>query len=244
MLEFNSEHKSFDGSLKDKKARKIKSLFISGILVGSMFLFGGCSKDVECDISGTHSHYYVNEKSFDKYVMSEKETIGYWERTDQYQLVDEEQEKLINFENNYNLYRIDLNKDKIDEIVSLQEPDYIEYEYIENKDEYIPVQIGPLTLRISYKIPVNKMTTDPEHPDLTGYKRIVSRAYYGYKVEKNSKGELMTYKSELVKHPDDLPDEFIYVKPIFYKTVYEKTDKMSLDNGNSISTNKKLILKK
>lgn len=244
MLEFNSEHKSFEGSIKEKRSRKMKSLFICGILVSSMFFFSGCSKEVECDISGTHSHYYVNDKSFDKFVMSEKETIGYWKRTEQYLLVDEEQEKLINFENNYNLYRIDLNKEKIDKIVSLQEPDYIEYEYIENKPEYIPVQIGPLTVRISYMIPERKMTRDSKHPDLIGYKRIVYQAYYGYKVEKDSKGELRTYISELVKHLDDLPDEFIYVKPIFYKTVYEETDKMNLDNDNSISTSKKLTLKK
>ena len=51
MLEFNSEHKSINGSVKAKKGAQIRNFIIAGMLIGSIFLFSGCQTKEEKQIS-------------------------------------------------------------------------------------------------------------------------------------------------------------------------------------------------
>ncbi|HHW69510.1 MAG TPA: hypothetical protein GX747_04155, partial [Tenericutes bacterium] len=129
MLEFNNEHKSINGSLKNQKNKvKIRNFILGGVVVASIFLFSGCVKNVECNIIGPHAHKYVSELSYDKYMISEKEHEGKWVRTDDYISISKNMEELIEFENKNGLYRISLNEDNIAETVS-SHIDTVEYRY-------------------------------------------------------------------------------------------------------------------
>lgn len=226
MLEFDSEHKSFNGSLKSKKGVKVRNISISGLLIASIILFSGCSKDVDCNISDFHAHYYVNENSFNTFIIGEKENVNGWKRTEEYIIIDREEEKLINFENENGLFKISYNQDKIDEIVSSQGTSYTEYRYTYRWLQLIPTRIGKITTFSQIWHTAYSWTTDSERSDLTGEQREVTKVYYGYKVIKDEKGNLQLVQSEMVDNLTDLSADYIYIQSNFYKTVY-------IDNKNS-----------
>jgi hypothetical protein len=229
MLEFNSEHKSMNGSLKAKKGLKVKNIIIGGMLIASILLFSGCSKDVECNISDFHAHYYVNDNSFDKFITGEKDHVGGWKRTEEFIVIDKDSEKLINFENKNDLFRRSYNQDKIKEVVSSQSPDYIEYRYKYRWMQMMPIFSGKTTTYIPIWHTAYSWTTNPERSGLTGEQRVVSRVYYGYKVVKDEKGNLQLVQSEMVDTLDKLSDDFIYIKSKFYKTVHLDNKDLEVD---------------
>jgi len=237
MLKFDSEHKSINGSLKNSNNKlKMRNFIAGGMLVASIFLFGGCAKNVDCDIKGLHAHNYVNEESFDKYMISEKEHNGKWVRTNSYVEVSHDMKELIDFENKEKLFRISHNKDKIKEIVDSQE-DYIEYRY--RYTYLLPIahsMYNGKTTTVYYTyIPQTgySWTDNPAGYNLTGEQRVVHHVYYGYKVAKNSRGKYEAIRSELVDNIEDLDGEFIYIKEKFYKKVNpnDKTIEFDYEDG-------------
>ena len=238
MLEFNLEHKSLNGSLKNKKGIKVRDVTLGGMLMISILLFSGCSKNVPCDVKDHHAHYYVNEEGFDRFVVGEKDHVGGLKRTDEFIIIDKESEKLIDFENKNDLYRIAYNQEKIDEIVSSQSDNYIEYRYKYRWLQLIPVKVGDFTYFNQIWHTAYSWTTDPDHSGLTGEERIVTRVYYGYKVVEDEKGNLQLVQSDMVDNLNELSDDFIYIKPGFYKTVYVDNKDIEVDYEDGLPEQK------
>lgn len=246
MLEFNSEHKRINGSLNKKEKIGIRNIIIGGLLVSSIFLFSGCAKTVDCDIADNHAHKYVSSEQFDKYVVSEKEHIGLgkWLRTDEFIIIDKEQEKLIDFENKHDLLKISDNQDKINEIVSSHE-DYVEYRYKYTYMMQIPHtrKIGNTTSIYYTTIPTigHSWTTNPNHSRLTGEERTIHHMYYGCKVIKNEEGKYEIVNSELVDNLNDLPEDYIYIKSDFVKKVNFDDRKIEIDYEDGPEEEKELV---
>jgi len=232
MLKFDSNHKSINDSLKEKKKINVRNLVIAGVLVSSLALFSGCAKNIDCGIEELHAHNYVSSKMFDKYMVSEKEYKKSWYRTDEYIIIDEATKELIDFENKKGLYRISHNKDEIDAITSMHE-DYKEYRYRYTYMQPIPhiVSNGKTTSTYYTYIPQTRYswTTDPNHSRLTGEERIVHYVYYGYKVVKDEKGKYKIIESKTYDDLNDLPEDFIYIKNKFYKKVYLDNKELEVD---------------
>jgi len=233
MLNFNSEHKSINGSLKKTKEKlKIRNIVLGSLIVSSIFLFSGCAKNVECDIETPHAHRYVSEKYLDKYVISEKEHIGSWGRLDDYIIVSKEQAELIDFLNNEDLYEIEGNREEINNIVSTQE-DYIEYRYAYTYNMPIPHyrKVGKVTNIYHTYVPITRYswTADPNHSRLTGEQRVVHHVYQGYKIIINEKGQYEAIESNYVENLEDLPSEYKYISSEFYKKVYADDKEREID---------------
>lgn len=218
MLEFNQNHKSINGSLKNNKTKlKVKNIVLAGLTITSLCLFSGCAKPIECDIQENHAHSYVSSDSFDRYVVSEKEYIGVfdkWFRTDDYVIVDKETESLLEFINKEGLFQISDNQQKIDNITSLQN-DYTEYRY--NYTETTYIIIGDRRQPVITE--KHSWTPNPSRTGLTGEERLVHHMYYGYKIITNEKGNFEIIKSDLVDNLHDLPEEYNYIKKDFFVKV-------------------------
>lgn len=232
MLKFDC--KSINENL-ESNLRKIslRSAFFGSALLSAVMLFCGCNKKEDCIVSEMHAHKYINESSFDKFIISEKEKQRGWQRQDAFILVNDDIKELIKFENRNGLFRISNNRDKIKEIEDTN-TDYIEYEY-----EYVRVYlVGDIVLSET----ATAWTRDSNNPDLTGNKyrltgdsRRVHYKYYGYKIIRNEKGNLELVQSEMVDSIDDLPEDFIYIKEDFVSKVYydsELLNDLSVDNSD------------
>lgn len=243
MLNFDSTHKSISGSLEKKDKRKIVNMVVSGLLVSSIILFSGCAKTVDCSIEGLHAHNFVNENSFNHYIVSEKEYKGNYHRIDDYIMVTEEEKAIIDFENKKGLFRIDQNKDKLNEIISTQN-DYIEYRYKYTYMQPVPHirRIGKVTSVWYSYIPRtgHSWTTDATHSRLTGEQRVVHYVYYGYKIIEDEKGKLKIEKSERVDSLEELPSEYCYIKKDFYKKVHLDNKDLEVDYEDGPEEDKKL----
>ena len=237
MLKFNQNHKSIKGSLKKNQAKfnTNQIITIAGLTIVSLFLFSGCAKNVECNIEEPHAHNYVSDTSFDRYVVSEREYIGEWFRTDDFVVIDEEAEKLIDFENKRDLFKIEENQQTIDNIISMQE-DYMEYRY-----SYVYLVRYPITTKVgNVRITTYHYarhtgyhwTSDPNHENLTGETRMVHHVYYGYKIEKNERGKYILVKSEPVDNLNDLPEGYDYIKEDFVVKVDANNREIVLDYEN------------
>jgi len=174
----------------------------------------------------------VSEKYLDKYLVSEKEHVGSWLRTDDCVLINKEQENLLDFINDEDLYIIKDNKEEIENIVSSKE-DYVEYRYSYTYLMPIPHhrKIGKIyTISYTY-IPQTKYswTSNPNHPRLTGEQRTVHHMYQGYKVIVNKKHKFEIVASEFVENLEDLPSEYKYVNSDFCKKVYLNNKNLEVD---------------
>lgn len=243
MLNFDSNHKSINGSLKEKKKINVRNLVVAGVLISSLALFSGCAKNIDCNIDQLHAHNYVSSEKFDKYMVSEREYKKSWDRTDEYIIIDGETKELIDFENKEGLYRISHNKDEIKEIIS-EHCDYKEYRY-----KYTYMQAIPHTRKIGNSTSVyftyipqtgHSWTVDPNHSRLTGEERVVHYVYYGYKVVKDEKGKYIVIKSEMVDDINDLPEDFVYIKNKFYKKVYLDNKELEVDYEDGPEEDKQL----
>lgn len=233
MLKFDSEHKNIKGSLKNSKDKiKLRNIVLGALIVSSVFLFSGCAKNVDCNIDVSHAHRYVSENHLDKYLVSEKEHVGSWIRSDDYILVNKEQEKLLDFINDKDLYIIEDNQDEIKSIISSNE-DYIEYRYSYTYMMPIPHhrKIGKISTVTYTHVPQirHSWTSDPNHPRLTGEQRIVHHMYQGYKIVTNEKGKYKIIASEFVDNPEDLSSEYKYISSDFCKKVYLNNKDLEVD---------------
>jgi len=218
MLKFNKEHHSLDGSINKQNKKSIKTSLLEGIT--SVKIFSGFAKNVQCNITGMHAHKYIKEDSFVKFIVSEREFIGEYYRTDEYININDAVGEIIDFENKNDLIRISINKSNIQNIIENRH-NCIEYEYsvddISMSVNGDSVSYTPMT---SYY-----WTTDENHPDLTGKIREVYYMYYGYKLERKRNGKLGLVKSDLFLSLDELSEEYIYIKQKFYKKFDKITNK-------------------
>lgn len=235
MLEFNDEHKSIKGSLKKNDNKiKVKNAIICGLTILSLCLFSGCAKNVDCSIEDLHAHVYTNEASFSRHVISEREHIGEFFRTDDYVIIDKQMSDLIEFENDEGLFKIEENLDTIQGIVSVKE-DYTEYRYSYITLVSVPhvVSTGKGTTVTYTHVPVTKYswTSDANHPRLTGEQRTVHHMYKGCMVTKNKKGEFEIIESNLVENILDLPGEYEYVTEDFCIKVDQNGKAIDYEDG-------------
>lgn len=232
MLEFDSIHKSIKGVFKNKKVFNVRNLIIGGVLATSILLYSYYTKTVDCDVEEPHAHYYTNQNSFDKYITGERENVWGWKHTDDYIPIDKEQEALINFQNKNNLFKISDNQDKIKEIVGSQN-DYTEYRYKYRWLQLMPLTVGKTRMFIPLWHTGHSWTTNPERGGLTGETREVSKVYYGYKIARDENDKLSVVQSEMVDNFYDLPEDMVYIKSNFFKTVHldNKTVEVDYEDG-------------
>lgn len=234
MLKFDETHNNFENKISDKSNKKPikKRIVIGGVILAALTLFSGCSKTIECNIENSHAHIYENEKGFIQNIISEKEYIDGFCRTEDYILLDSHEVKFMEFLQSEGLMDITQNKDAISKEME-QNKDYLEYEY--SYIQYIPLKIGKTTIYMQEENIA--WTTDKQHPNLTGNIRKVEYKYYGYKIAV-ADDLLIAIKSELVDNLDELPPNFLYIKKDFKEKIYTNIIEKDLAEENISSITK------
>jgi len=89
--------------------------------------FSACEgKEIECDIDGEHVHLYINEtQDLSRYLQSEKQYIGSYNRTNDYLPIDKELKSITINE----LYRIEDNLKYLEKEIASATPKREEYSY-------------------------------------------------------------------------------------------------------------------
>lgn len=235
MLNFDSTHKSVDGNIKEKKGKQIfKKIILTGLIIANLMSFSACAKTMPCDIEGDHAHYYVTQEEMGRYIVSEKSEVDGMSRLDQYISINQEEEALLKYMNKHNLYRIDENKEAIQNIENTKE-DFQEYRYRYVYMQPVPIvhHSGKSTFITYNYIPVPKYswTTDTTK-NLTGEERTCHYVYYGYKITQDAHGKYQMERSDYVDSISDLPSEYEYVSKDFYKTVnLENKQELDYEDG-------------
>ena len=244
MLNFDTNHQYVKGNINEIQGKKkLKNVLIAGLIIANILTFSGCTKNVTCDISGEHAHYYVNDEYLGRYIVSEKSSVSGLNRTDNYIRINKEEADLLEFINKKGLFRIDENQYAIKNIVSNHQ-DHTEYRY--KYFNIVPIPIVHSTGKITYitynyiPMPHYSWTTDTSK-NLTGEERICHYVYYGYKVIKNEKGSYEIIKSNPVDDLFELPEGYIYIKKDFYDVVnlYDKNEILDYEDGQE--KDKKII---
>ena len=226
------QNKNNNQNIKEKIKKveeklNIKNIVISGLLVASLSL-SGCASNENCDITEEHAHIYKSTKSFDRYIISEKEHINNFEKTESYMITTEPVKELLKFEQENKLFKIYLNEEKINEIIKTQEP-YTEYRY--KYSYFLPIphvrKIGNATTINYTYIPKTgySWTRETEGYDYTGETRTVKYLYHAYKVAHDENKNPVLIRSKDVENFEDLPGDFTYIKKDFYKVVNGETKK-------------------
>ena len=236
MLIFDTNHQYVEGNINEKNGKKkIKNIVIAGLIIANLFTFSGCAKNVPCDISGNHAHYYVNDEYFGRYIVSEKSSVSGLNRSDNYIPVSKEDAELLEFINKKGLFRIDENQQAISNTTDSHQ-DFIEYRYRYLYLMPIPIvhHTGKTTYTTFNYIPRTgySWTTDTSR-NLTGEERVCHYVYYGYKVIRNEKGTYELVKSDSVDDLSELPDGYDYIKEKFYDVVnlHDKNDILDYEDG-------------
>lgn len=236
MLNFDNNHSYADGNIDEIKGKKkFKNFIIAGLVFSNLVTFSGCAKNVPCDISDSHAHYYVNDDYLGRYIVSEKSSLSGLNRTDNYVEVRQEDAELLEFINKNDLFRISDNENAIENITN-SHVDYIEYRYEYHYliQQPIVVNNGKSIYTIPHSIPMTgySWTTDTTK-DLTGEERMCHYVYYGYKVVKNRNGVYEIIKSEPVNDLSELPEGYDYIKEKFYDIVnlYDKNKVLDYEDG-------------
>jgi len=230
MLNFDSDHKSFKGNIKEKRGRLIRNTVLAGLMIANLFTFSGCAKEVPCSIEKPHAHLYVYSYSYDKdnplttYIPSEKDTVWGRTRTEQYIFINKEEEELLKFAEKRCLYRIDENRESLENIISNLD-DQIEFEY--SKKVYISVGKGVSRVTKHY------WTRDPNEENLTGNTRVCHHIFHVYKIIKNENGKYESIKSDDIDDFSNLPEGYDYIEdPVFFEKEYVNYNKMSEEDIN------------
>jgi hypothetical protein len=192
------------------KFKLYATAIIGTVLVTSGLM--GCVKSNDCDIDYDHAHLYSNNSGINRYIKSEKETIGDMSWSNQEKALDSDDEKLLRFLKNNGLYTFGDNKEYLDKIMIETKP-HIEYEY-EYSVSVIKnyVKVGKIYVPI-YGTEVRKdFTTDANHPNLTGNVSDVYFQYTAYNVVLDYKGKYSINKSPLMDDIRDLEYTYNYFK--------------------------------
>ncbi len=253
MLNFDSNHSYIEGNIKEKKGtNNVKKMIATGLIIANLVGFSGCARTVSCDIPGDHAHYYVSqEDSLGRYIKSEKEKVSGLERTDDYVVVSEEEKELLQYLNKKDLYRIEDNKEVIENIIANHE-DYVEQEvmYYYLEPYYESYYDGENVVQNVYYTPKIEYAWERvTNGKATGRTRDCHYMYQAYKVEKDENNNYHMIESELVDELSQLPEGYDYVKEKFYTIVnaYDKKEVFTHDNnreGNQIITEEEYNIRK
>lgn len=203
--------------------KKIKKYIISSLIFTNLLTSSGCTKNIDCNIEENHAHYYVSEESgLSRPIDSEKERTKKLNRTEDYVIIDENDEDLLKFINKNNLFYISNNIDAINNIVSSNH-DYIEYRYKYLRMQKVGNSNVPIT---SYS-----WTNNPNRGGCTGETRLCHYVYHGYKIVKNEKGKYELVKSDNVDNIFDLGNDYFIKGNDFIDIVYSYNQDKELDNS-------------
>jgi hypothetical protein len=217
MLKFDKSHKSIDGNIDKKKgAISVKKIVALGFAVLGLIFFSGCAKDVPCDIEGVHAHLYVGSDHFSRYIISEKDSVSWLRRQDEYIFVkDEEEVKKLNFLNREGLFLIEDNKEAIEEKNELCKY-YVEYEYRypTRKFKYERMYIDGEYHLVGRWVDDTDTdyTTDVHKANLTGNRRLTYPTYEAYKIVQDEEGRYKAVRSDTYNDFNEIPSEFNYIK--------------------------------
>ena len=96
-----------------KRKYKLAGSLMAGVMIVSI-LTTGCAKDVDCYVAGEHVHLYTNPDSgICRYIDSEKDHIGKFERSDDYLKMTEE----LRLVSDNELYSISDNQDYFNNLI-------------------------------------------------------------------------------------------------------------------------------
>ena len=242
MLNFDTNHQYVKGNINKKNGKKIfKKFVLAGLIVAKLFTFSGCSKNVSCDISEHHAHYYVNDEDFGRYIVSEKSSVSGLNRSDSYISVTKEDAELLNFINENGLFRIYENQQAISNITDSHQ-DFVEYRYCYyyNLPIYYYDYLTGLPKLLLMPMKGYSWTTDTSK-ELTGEERKCHYMYYGYKITRNGTGNYELVKSEPVDDLSELPDGYDYIEEKFYVVVDPNDKSKILDYEDSSEEDKEII---
>ena len=194
----------------------------------------GCSND-KCEIPIRHTHKYVNEEGYIRYIESEKNSIdGYLRSYDNREITDEES-SLYKFLNKKGLIRIDENI----ELLLIQQEVRIPFTAYEYSEVELTSVGKVISLTTNYYF-----TNDPEHENLTGKEVEIHYIYQAYKVEKDYNGKYQLIPSPLVEDILEVMDEYPYVKEEFYIMVDKNNVGIEVSDDLSKKVQDDKILKK
>lgn len=213
--------------LKKLYLLRSKALMLS--LVSSACILCGCAKKVDCDIEEYHSHVYVNDEGYKRDIVSEKEKVSGYYRTDEYDIV--ENAVLANSINKNKLLKID---DNLDIITKNQNNnvDFIEYRY--RYTTLIPIfyHIGKVT-HVSFVPAIHhSWTTNKDDSRLTGETRICHYVYQACKPVLTDKGKYKLVYSDYVDDLTTIKDEYPFIEQKYYKVIsLENNEEADYEDG-------------
>ena len=202
--------------------RDFRIKLISLILSLQVLTLSGCGKS-NCNIEASHVHEYVSENGITRYSMSEKEKIGgfsspIYYKTDNTIVLNDENIKKYKLISSNDLISINDNIDVLREITSNLNDYYLfQYKYVVHvSDPVYSINADGLPILIGYnEYDEDRFdwTSDPNHKDLTGEKKIMTHVYYGYRIVDNK-----IERSGIVDSLDLLIEMgFGYIGPSIYK---------------------------
>ena len=170
--------------------KSFKNRLLSLLISLNIVLLSGCYQPVDCNVKKNHIHSYISEQGIERYITGEREYVGgfssiRYDRTENYVELDDSNIDIYSLISKKNLVNITDNYDILKEI-SDSALDYMLYQYSYN--------YTTITYNIILKIPTTKneikyeWTTNPNHENLTGNKKIITHVFYGYNIIKNDKG--------------------------------------------------------
>jgi hypothetical protein len=231
------------------KLNKPVTVIIDGVLITSLILFSGCSKQMNCTIDYEHAHKYVSEEGFSTYKTGEYEySEGYQWSNDAKEITDNEKNN-IKYLDKEDLLSIKENEEILINKIN-NNTDYTEYEYSYQSQEidyYLSprggIQFTPVSIISSYdskgnlhtetvaNIPIYKTVTkydwtpDINHENLTGNARDVTFGYYAYKIITDENGNMTIEKSNVLDNILNYIAEYPYFKAnnyyvLIYSNIY------------------------
>lgn len=214
-----------------KNFRLTASKKVLALLIGAnTIILSGCNKTIDCDITETHAHAYTNEDGITRFIQSEKERQGEYNREDTYIYLDEEEQDLNRFETKKDLIKIADNLDELIEVTSSNN-DYYIYEYTYKK------RVTRKAGKTSYRTWRTKTgwTATPDNIEIVGtYKDLeltgnIKRAHYTYQTYKviiNEKGKYELVEGPILDNIEDATSEYPYIKTNFGIIVYLEVDEL------------------
>ncbi len=215
MVKFDSNHKSIDGQINEKKGRKVlKKILATGLIVANLATFSGCALADPCEIEEPHAHFYVSPYTgIGRYIESERLHKDDLVKTDQYIAITPENRELLEFTSKHHLFKISDNEEALKEIEA-NRTDYMEYEHREAGWRIIPF-FAP-----RYR---DKWSSDAEVNRFTGDTRLTHHVYRACKLVPREDGKYEIIHSDYADSVFDLEPEYEYI-PLYYSLTQKIQD--------------------
>lgn len=193
-----------------KAKTKLCAIAMAGIITIMPAVLTGC-KQMDCNISYSHAHEYVNKDGFIKPEKSENETDGDYRWTDETVAMTDE----IEAENRFDLLSIEENKNVLTNIMTTNCP-HIEYEYAYKYHYWTGSCFMYLT---GYAWTTDRSLSgitlnggELDSLELTGTASNVSYKYYSYAIKTKGNGNIVVEKSDGIDNIFELKDTYSYFK--------------------------------